>query len=55
MERRCLIIDPSTMVRRVAARIIRELSEDGHGPGQTSRSGWNCREQTSEDRTEVRA
>ena len=25
MERRCLIIDPSTMVRRVAARIIREL------------------------------
>lgn len=25
MERRCLIIDPSSMVRRVAARIIREL------------------------------
>lgn len=25
MERRCLIVDPSTMVRRVAARIIRDL------------------------------
>lgn len=28
MERRCLIIDPSSMVRRVAARIIRELGLD---------------------------